>query len=132
MIELNPRISGGAMNRMIEEAYGIHLMEETMKLFIGEEMNLNRRHENPIYTHYITVNAYGTLLKVTGKNKAMKYEGVREVYVKPRKGTFMTPPISMGSRYGYVIASGDSAAKAKRNAIAAAEGIKFYIETNEE
>src|SRR5699024_11118017 len=75
LIELNPRISGGAMNRMIEEAYGINLMEETLKLFIGEEMNLKRRHENYIYTHYITVNAYGTLLKVTGKNNAMIYEG---------------------------------------------------------
>ncbi|WP_029054469.1 ATP-grasp domain-containing protein [Sporosarcina ureae] len=132
LIELNPRISGGAMNRMIEEAYGINLMEETLKLFIGEEVNLKRRHENHIYTHYITVNAYGTLLKVTGKNNAMKYEGVREVYVKPRKGTFMTPPISMGNRYGYVIASGDSASKAKRNALQAAKNIKFYIETDEE
>lgn len=132
LIELNPRISGGAMNRMIEEAYGINLMEETLKLFIGEEMNLKRRHENYIYTHYITVNAYGTLLKVTGKNNAMIYEGVREVYVKPRKGTFMTPPTSMGNRYGYVIASGESASKAKQNALHAAKNIKFYIETNEE
>ena len=132
LIELNPRISGGAMNRMIEEAYGINLMEETLKLFIGEEMNLKKRHENHIYTHYITVNAYGTLLKVTGKNNAMKYEGVREVYVKPRKGTFMTPPTSMGNRYGYVIASGESASKAKQNALHAAKNIKFYIETNEE
>lgn len=132
LIELNPRISGGAMNRMIEEAYGINLVEETLKLFIGEEMNLKRRHENYVYTHYITVNAYGTLLKVTGKNNAMKYEGVREVYVKPRKGTFMTPPTSMGNRYGYVIASGESASKAKQNALHAAKNIKFYIETNEE
>ncbi|ARF16646.1 ATP-grasp domain-containing protein [Sporosarcina ureae] len=132
LIELNPRISGGAMNRMIEEAYGINLMEETLKLFIGEEINLKRRHENYIYTHYITVNAYGTLLKVSGKNNAMMYEGVREVYVKPRKGTFMTPPTSMGNRYGYVIASGDSASKAKQNALYAAQNIKFYIETNEE
>ena len=132
LIELNPRISGGAMNRMVEEAYGINLMEETLKLFIGKEINLKRRHENSIYTHYITVNAYGTLLKVTGKNRAMKHEGVREVYVKPRKGTFMTPPISMGSRYGYVIASGDTASEAKRNALHAAKNIKFYIESDEE
>ncbi|PIC66650.1 biotin carboxylase [Sporosarcina sp. P21c] len=132
LIELNPRISGGAMNRMIEEAYGINLMEETLKLSMGEEINLKRKHENHIYTHYITVNAYGTLLKVTGKNYAKKHEGVREVYVKPRKGTFMTPPISMGSRYGYVIASGETASKAKRNALHAAKNIKFYIESNEE
>ena len=32
LIEMNPRVSGGAMNRMIEEAFGINLVEETIKL----------------------------------------------------------------------------------------------------
>ena len=35
LIEMNPRISGGAMNRMIEEAFGINLVEETIKLYLG-------------------------------------------------------------------------------------------------
>ena len=37
LIEINPRISGGAMNRMIEEAFGINLVEETIKLYLGDE-----------------------------------------------------------------------------------------------
>ena len=54
--------------------------------------------------------------------------GVKEVYIKPRKGAMMMPPISMGHRYGYVIASGDTADEAKTNAVNAASNIKFYLE----
>ncbi|ARD47479.1 biotin carboxylase [Sporosarcina sp. P37] len=132
LIELNPRISGGAMNRMIEEAYGINLMEETLKLFMGEEVDLKRKHERHLYTHYITISTYGYLLKVTGKNAAMRQEGVREVYVKPRKGAYMTPAVSMGSRYGYVMATGNSSQEAKKNALQAAKNLRFYIEPEEE
>lgn len=127
LIEINPRISGGAMNRMIEEAYGINLVEETIKLYLGYEPYLIRKHEKHIYTHYIIIGSYGQLLKVTGRNRAANQPGVREVYVKPRKGSMLTPPLSMGHRYGYVIASGDTADEAKRNAKNAASNIKFYL-----
>ncbi|HHY72437.1 MAG TPA: ATP-grasp domain-containing protein [Bacillus bacterium] len=130
LIEINPRISGGAMNRMIEEAFGINLVEETIKLFLGLEPNVQRKYENNIYTHYITIGSYGNLLKVTGKNKAATQPGVLEVYIKPRKGSTMTPPISMGHRYGYIIATGNSPEEAKLNAMKAAQNIKFYLEAN--
>lgn len=32
LIEINPRISGAGMNRLIEEAYGINLIRETIKM----------------------------------------------------------------------------------------------------
>ena len=64
---MNPRISGGAMNRMIEEAFGINLVEETIKLYLGYEPNLIRKFEKPIYTHYITIRSCGYLLKVIGE-----------------------------------------------------------------
>jgi biotin carboxylase len=128
LIEINPRISGGAMNRMIEEAYGINLVEETIKSYLDNEPDLERKHETYIYTHYLIINSSGKLLKVTGKNIATNLPGVREVYIKPRKGASMIPPISMGQRYAYVIASGDTPEEAKKNAVNAASHIKFYLE----
>lgn len=129
LIEINPRISGGAMNRMIEEAaYGFNLVEETIKTYLDNEPDLERKHETYIYTHYLIINSYGKLLKVTGKNIATNLPGVREVYIKPRKGASMMPPISMGQRYAYVIASGDTQENAKKNAVNAASHIKFYLE----
>lgn len=132
LIEVNPRISGGAMNQIINEAFGINLVKETIRLFLGHTPNLKKKFEHHIYTHYITINSYGYLLKVTGRNRALTQPGVRQIYVKPRIGTFMTPPTSMGNRYGYVIASGKTSTEAKTNAIRAASNIKFYLEPIEE
>lgn len=128
LVEINPRISGGAMNRMIEEAFGTNLVEEVIKLYLGYEPYLKRKYEKHIYTHYITIDDFGNLLTVTGKNKAANQPGVKEVYIKPRKGAMINPPISMGHRYGYVIASGGSPDEAKTNAINAASNIKFCVE----
>lgn len=116
------------MNRMIEEAYGINLAEETIKLYLGDEPSLKRKYERHIYTHYMTLNAYGRLLKVTGRKKANEQPGVKEVYVRPRKGAILTPPKSMGHRNGYVIATGETSDEAKQNAKHAANQIKFYLD----
>lgn len=55
------------------------------------------------------------LIKVTGKNIAQSSPGVKHVYVKPKKGSILIPPISMGYRYAYVIAV-DKTADEARNA----------------
>jgi biotin carboxylase len=113
---------------MIEEAFGINLVEETIKSYLDNEPDLERKQETYIYTHYLIINSSGKLLKVTGKNMATNLPGVREVYIKPRKGASMMPPISMGQRYAYVIASGDTPEEAKKNAVNATSHIKFYLE----
>lgn len=128
LIEVNPRISGGAMNRMVEEAYGFNLSAETLKLFLGKVPSVERRWAKHIYTHYLTIGSQGLLLKVTGKKDASLKDGVKEVFIKPRKGTLLTSPKSMGHRYGYVIAEGRTALEAKHNAQRAAKEIKFYLE----
>lgn len=128
LIELNPRISGGSMNRMIEEAFGIHLDQETIKLYIGEEPDLIRRKQQPVHTTYITVSTSGYLLDIDGVEEASLYPGVVDVQVKPAIGATMTPPLSMGHRYGYVMAVGESSEMARERAEHAARLIKFYIE----
>ncbi|WP_163580761.1 ATP-grasp domain-containing protein [Gracilibacillus saliphilus] len=132
LIETNPRISGGAMNRMIEEAYGINLVEQTLRLYLGEAPNLTKAFEKCIYTHYIIVHSVGKLLKVTGKNRAKKHDGVLDVFIKPRKGQLLLPPRSMGHRYGYVMSEGNTKREAKAIAIHAASQIRFYLQALDE
>ncbi|MBM7609927.1 biotin carboxylase [Lysinibacillus composti] len=127
LIEINPRISGAAMNRMIDIAYGINLVEETLKIQLGMEPNLTRKWEKHLFTKYIFVSTSGILEKVTGKKRALLCPGVEEVYIKPKKGTFLSPPKSMGQRYGYVIATGDTSELAKENAKNAAKEIRFHL-----
>ena len=127
LIEINPRISGGAMNRIIEVGYGINLVEETIQLMLGNEPCLTRKHSKYVYAHYLTVDSKGSLIKVTGKNRSSKYPGVEEVYIKPRKGQILRPPISMGDRCGYVLASSDVKDEAIRIAKKAASEIRFEL-----
>ncbi|WP_028392478.1 ATP-grasp domain-containing protein [Bacillus cihuensis] len=128
LIEINPRISGGAMNRLIEVGYGINLVEETIQIFLGNQPNLTKKHRKYVYVHYLTVDIEGKLVSVTGKNRASKYPGVQEVFIKPRKGKILRPPLSMGDRYGYVLASSYNKEEAKQMAIEAAKAIRFNME----
>ncbi|WP_186321495.1 ATP-grasp domain-containing protein [Bacillus sp. FJAT-22090] len=128
LIEINPRISGGAMNKMIQAAFGFSLVEETLKLFVGQTPNLVPKYKKYVFTKYIIVSKKGRLIKVTGKGRAANAPGVVEVYVKPKKGTLLIPPLSMGHRYAYIIATGDNLGEAKSNANIAAKEIKFLLD----
>jgi biotin carboxylase len=128
LIEINPRMSGGAMNRIILEGTGINLVKEILKLYMGETPSVKQTKNIHVYTKFVTIDARGRLLKVTGKNRALSHDGVKEVYIKPRKGAILTKPYSLGNRYAYVLASADSAETAKKIAFEAAGEIKFYLE----
>ncbi len=128
LVEINPRISGGAMNRIIEVGYGINLVEETIQLMLGNKPNLTKKHKKYVYAQYLIVDSLGRLIKVTGKNRSSQYPGVEEVYIKPRKGRIVRPPLSMGDRYGYILASSDVKEEAKKIARKAASEITFYLE----
>lgn len=130
LIEINPRISGGAMNQMLKAAFGFDLAEETVKLYLGEQPSIVPAHRTFIFTQYVIVNERGILEKVTGKGRAKKTPGVVEVYVKPKKGTLLMPPLSMGHRYAYVIATGETLSAAKKTAKQAAKEIHFHFLQN--
>lgn len=127
LIEMNPRISGGAMNKMIQAAFGYSLVEETLKMLLGEYPALEKSTNYYVYTQYIILESKGILEKVTGKKRAMTTPGVVEVYVKPKSGTYVTPPLSMGHRYAYVIARGETLEEAQKIAKQAAKEITFHL-----
>lgn len=127
LIEINPRISGGAMNKMLQAAFGFNLAEETLKLYLGGAPSIVPKTKNFVFTQYVIVSKKGILEKVTGKKRARKSPGVVEVYVKPKKGTRLIPPLSMGHRYAYVIATGGSMEAAKQLAKNAANEITFHL-----
>ena len=128
LIEINPRISGGAMNDIIEIGHGINLVQETIRLMLGNKPSLVKKHYKYVYAHYLTVKSTGKLIRVTGKNRSSKYPGVEKVFIKPKKGTTLKPPTSMGHRCGYVLAAADFKAKAKKIALEAAKEISFEIQ----
>ncbi|MEK6265467.1 MAG: ATP-grasp domain-containing protein [Clostridium sp.] len=127
LVEINPRISGGGMNDLVKAGLGINLVKETLKILIGQKPNLKPEYTSNVFAQYVTVSEPGILERVTGRNKSLKAPGVKKVYIKPRKGSLLSPPLSMGNRYAYVIATGDTAEDAKINAKFAASQISFKL-----
>ncbi|MFJ5771901.1 ATP-grasp domain-containing protein [Psychrobacillus sp. NPDC093180] len=128
LIEINPRMAGGEMNRIIEEGTGINLLEQILKIYLGEEPILLEKKKKQVYAKYLTIGSRGKLLKISGKEQALMHEGVRHVHIKPLEGRIITSPYSMGNRYACVIAVSETAEQAEEIALEAAKEIKFYLE----
>lgn len=127
LIEINPRISGGGMNSLIEEGTGINLVEQTLNLILGEKVDLNRRFKKHVFIQYTTSLEDGVLEKVTGANITRNTKNVLKVYIKPRKGNKVCRPTSMGNRYAYVIAEGNNRNEAENNSKEAIKQLKFHL-----
>ncbi|WHY85503.1 ATP-grasp domain-containing protein [Neobacillus novalis] len=128
LVEINPRMSGGAMNQIIEEGTGINLIKEIVRMALGEQPLLIETRKQHVYAIYLTISSQGKLLKVTGVDQALRHKGVKYVHIKPKEGNILIVPYSMGNRYACVIAASESPEIAKSIAIAAAQEIKFYLE----
>jgi biotin carboxylase len=115
------------MNRIIEEGTGINLVKEILKMYLGEEPTFTQTRQFHVYARYLTIGSRGRLLKVTGKEQALMYDGVKYVYIKPLIGKILTSPYSMGNRYACIIAASESDEQAEATALAAAKEIKFYL-----
>ncbi|WP_051505810.1 acetyl-CoA carboxylase biotin carboxylase subunit family protein [Mesorhizobium sp. WSM2561] len=109
VIEVNPRLGGGP--QPVQLAYGVDLVTEHMKLAIGEEWNLRRRHSHVAAVRSLVPDRDGILDWIDGDRRAAVVPGVAEVkfFVKPN-----TPIVRKGDyrdSLGYVIAASPSHAQ---------------------
>jgi biotin carboxylase len=127
LVEINPRISGAGMNQFLEIGLGYSLVEEHLKLSLNLSPNFKPRHEINTFAEYVILDREGILERITGRTQVMRSEGIKYIYIKPRKGTYLTTPTSLGNRYAFVIATGESKDIAMNNAKQAASKIKFHL-----
>ncbi|MER9645355.1 acetyl-CoA carboxylase biotin carboxylase subunit family protein [Mesorhizobium sp. M0239] len=113
VIEVNPRLVGGADPQLVQLAYGIDLITEHIKRVIGEEWDLRRRHSHSAAVRFLVPDRDGTLEWISGDSQAADVPGVAEV---KWSGKPKTPIIRKGDhrdRIGHVIAASPSAAQTK-------------------
>lgn len=128
LIEINPRISGAGMNQFIQIGLGYSLVEEHLKQALNMKVDYKPNHEINTFAEYIILKRSGYLDRITGRKDVLNSEGVKYVYIKPKKGTYLTTPISLGNRYAYVIATGKTKEEARLNAKNAARKIRFHLD----
>ncbi|MER9070654.1 acetyl-CoA carboxylase biotin carboxylase subunit family protein [Mesorhizobium sp. M0902] len=111
VIEVNPRLAAGP--RLIQLAYGVDLATEHIKLVIGEEWDLRKRHSHTAAWRCLLPDRDGILDWIDGDSRAAAVPGVAEVKldVKPK-----TPIVRKGEvrdSLGYVIAVSTSPPRAE-------------------
>ncbi|CDX25035.1 conserved hypothetical protein [Mesorhizobium plurifarium] len=105
VIEVNPRLPGSPSPQLVQLAYGVDLVTEHIKLVIGDEWNVRRRHSQTAAAWYLVADRDGTLDWIHGDGLAAAVSGVAEVilYVQPK-----TPIVRSGDVrdcIGHVIAT---------------------------
>ncbi|PBB58166.1 MULTISPECIES: acetyl-CoA carboxylase biotin carboxylase subunit family protein [Mesorhizobium] len=95
VIEVNARLPGWTTPRLVQLAYGIDLINEHIKLVVGEEWDLRARHSHTAAARFLVADYDGILDRIEGGSRAVAVPGVAEVkfYVEPdtpivRKGDY--------------------------------------------
>ncbi|TIW70335.1 MAG: ATP-grasp domain-containing protein, partial [Mesorhizobium sp.] len=105
VIEVNARLPGWTTPRLIQLAYGVDIINEHIKLVIGDECDLRGRHSHTSVARFLVPDRDGILDRVEGASRAAAVPGVIEVrfYVEPK-----TPIVRKGDNrdtIGHVIAA---------------------------
>ncbi|OHV75306.1 acetyl-CoA carboxylase biotin carboxylase subunit family protein [Ensifer sp. LCM 4579] len=111
VIEVNPRLTGTPDPQMVKLAYGVDLVTEHIKIVIGDESNLRRRHSHAAAARILVADRDGTLDWIGDDRRAAALEGVAEVklYVESK-----TPIVRNGDErdsIGHIIAASPSRAR---------------------
>ncbi|RWA82731.1 MAG: ATP-grasp domain-containing protein, partial [Mesorhizobium sp.] len=105
VIEVNPRLLGGTGSQLVRLAYGVDLITEHIKLAVGHEWDLRRRHSHIVAVRVLIPDRDGIVDWIHGGSQAAAVPGVAEVQfcVEPN-----TPIVRKGDyrdRMGHVIAA---------------------------
>ncbi|MCA1409184.1 acetyl-CoA carboxylase biotin carboxylase subunit family protein [Ensifer sp. IC3342] len=79
VIEVNPRLAGAPDPQLVKLAYGVDFITEHIKLLIGDDCNLRRRHSQTSAVRYLVPDREGTLDWIVGDGRAAAVPGVAEV-----------------------------------------------------
>ncbi|MGX9576830.1 ATP-grasp domain-containing protein [Mesorhizobium sp. f-mel] len=127
VIEVNPRLAGALEPQLVQLACGIDLITEHIKLVIGQEWVLRRRHSRTAAARFLLPDRDGTLDWINGDSRAAAVPGAAEIklYVEPN-----TPIVRKGDYrdwLGHVIAVSPTAAQTEAILQRAAELIEWSI-----
>ncbi|MFE9201147.1 ATP-grasp domain-containing protein [Micromonospora sp. NPDC007230] len=113
LIEVNPRLAGGWIPRLVQEATGLDLVLETVRGFAGLPPRLSQDvAPRPSSIRFLIPDAEGELVAVHGVEDAGAIPGVVEVQIYREPGTLLARNGDFRDRIGHVVAQSGAAAEA--------------------
>jgi S-sulfo-L-cysteine synthase (3-phospho-L-serine-dependent) len=106
VVEVNPRLAGGMIPRLVEEATGIDLIALLVARVAGQRPVPVPSRARAASIRFLVAAAAGRLAGVSGVAEARRVPGVVEVGVTAREGQEVLVRGSFQDRLGYVLAAG--------------------------
>ncbi len=127
IIEVNPRLAGGMIPRMVQEATGIDMVGQVVAEAAGLAGPPQPSKSRAASIRFLLASTAGRLTEVTGVELASKQPGVVEVGLTCEIGQEVVLRHSFQDRLGYVIAAADETAAAAGAAAAALQRLDARI-----
>lgn len=115
IVEVNGRPGGDNITSdLIQDAYGINLFEETIKLYLGEDIKIQKQKNNSALIRYIFAKSHGELTEIKNTNVLEHIPEVKKFVINAHKGLKVRPPENSDDRLGYFILSGKNSNDLKK------------------
>ncbi|MGR4927469.1 ATP-grasp domain-containing protein [Bradyrhizobium sp. CAR08] len=127
VIEVNPRLAGTPNSQLVKLAYGVDLVAEHIKLVVGEQCNLRRRHSHVAGARILVPDRDGILNAIGGDSLAAALAGVTEVRFSVEPNTPIVRKGDCRDRIGHVMAASSSLVQTKAILQRAVDFIEWSI-----
>ncbi len=127
MVEIGARLGGDCITtHLVPLSTGIDMIRATIEIACGIKPDLTPKWDKGAAIRYFDV-PHGTIMSITGIDKARSTEGVREICFVKSLGDTVGEIGSSTDRVGFVIAQGDTSAEAIEICEKAKEAIDITI-----
>jgi S-sulfo-L-cysteine synthase (3-phospho-L-serine-dependent) len=116
IVEVNPRLAGGMIPRMVEEAAGIDMISHVVAWAVGRAELARPTRARAASIRFLVAPAAGHVAGIRGLRQARALPGVVEVGLTGQPGQEVALTHSFRDRLGYVIAAADDGNVAARRA----------------
>jgi biotin carboxylase len=116
VIEVNPRLAGGMIPRVVQEACGVDMVFQTVALAAGSPVDTGPTRDRAASIRFLVAPTAGRLVEIDGVELARRLPGVVEVGLTREVGQDLVVRHSFQDRLGYVIASAPDGTRAARAA----------------
>ncbi len=129
IVEVNPRLAGGMIPRIVEEALGIDLIAHLVASTAGRPRPPRPTRDASASIRFLVAASGGLLVEISGTEQARRLPGVVDVVVTREPGQRIVLRHSFQDRLGFVIASATDGGLAAKVADEALLGISARIDT---
>lgn len=86
IVEVNPRIGGSGISRLIERASGQDIVLDYLKMFLGEKMPAIKSYERSVTMRSVLPDCSGRIVRLPTRHQILALPGVKDVWFQRKIG----------------------------------------------